>query len=361
MITYITQRLLSGIFVLLGVVVLVFFLFQLVRFNPAYAIAGESANEETIKNITHELGLDKPVLIQLGIYLNNLLPISLHNTVDPNNPTFLDTSVLHSISILHFKHVVLVLKQPYLGRSFQTNRSVSGLLWERIPSTIILALAAMMIATVCGIFLGVVAAIRPHSLTDKLCTAGSVLGIAFPSFFAAIVLQLVFAYLLAGITGFKMTGNLFVTDPYSGEEYISIRNIILPAIALGIRPVAVITQITRSAMLDVLHSDYIRTAYAKGLGQRMVLFKHGLRNALIPVITSVTGWFASLLTGAFFIEVVFNYNGLGFETINAIKTKDIPVAMGALLYTAAIFVIINLLTDIFYSIADPRVKLRGNK
>ncbi|MBK7109762.1 MAG: ABC transporter permease [Chitinophagales bacterium] len=361
MIHFIKQRLVSGLFVLFGVVVLVFFIFQLVRFNPAYAVAGESASEETIRNISKELGLDKPVLTQFGVYLNNLLPLSIHNNQDIESAIYFDDSKYHYIQLFIIGNYNIILKRPYLGRSFQTNRSVASLLWERIPSTLILAVAAMLLATVTGIILGVIAAIKPHSLTDKIFTAGSVLGIALPSFFAAIVLQLVFAYLLAGITGFKMTGNLFVADSYSGKEYLSIRNLILPAIALGIRPIAVITQITRSSMLDVLHADYIRTAYAKGLAQRIVVFKHGLRNALIPVVTSVTGWFASLLTGAFFIEVVFNYNGLGFETINAIKTKDIPVAMGAVLFTATIFVVINLLTDILYSMVDPRVKLQSSK
>lgn len=361
MFRFITQRLSNGFFVLLGVVIFVFFIFQLVRFNPAYAIAGESATEETIKNISKELGLDRSVLAQLGIYLNNLSPLSVHETINPESGIYLDTDKYTYLKIFTISTTGIVLKKPYLGRSFQTNRSVAELLIERIPSTIILAIAAMFLATVTGIILGVIAAMRPNSITDQLSTAGSVLGIAFPSFFAAIVLQLIFAYVLAGITGFKMTGNLFVSDPYTGEEYFSIRNLILPAIALGIRPIAVITQITRSAMLDVLNADYIRTAYAKGLGQRIILFKHALRNALVPVVTSVTGWFASLLTGAFFIEVVFNYNGLGLETINAIKTKDIPVAMGAVLFTATIFVLINIVTDILYSMVDPRVKLQTNK
>lgn len=359
MIQFISQRLVSGFLVLAGVVILVFFIFQLIRFNPAYAIAGESATEETINNISKELGLNRPVFLQLCIYLNNLSPVSIHATQDKESGFYLDTEKYQYLNLFSVGNSEFILKKPYLGRSFQTNRSVAELLSERIPGTIILAISAMVLATVAGILLGVLAAIRPNTITDYISTAGSVLGIAFPSFFAAIVLQLIFAYLLAGITGFKMTGNLFVTHPYTGEEYLSLRNLVLPAIALGIRPIAVITQITRSAMLDVMHADYIRTAFAKGLSQPMVLFKHALRNALIPVITSVTGWFASLLTGAFFIEVVFNYNGLGLETINAIKTKDIPVAMGAVLFTATIFVIINIITDLLYSLVDPRVKLQN--
>jgi peptide/nickel transport system permease protein len=214
----------------------------------------------------------------------------------------------------------------------------------------------MIFATIVGIILGVVAAIKPNSALDRICTAGSVLGISFPSFFVGIILQLLFAYLLAGITGLNMTGDLYAIDEYTGQKYLELKNLILPAIALGIRPVAVITQLTRSAMLDVMNNDYIRTARAKGLNERAILFKHALRNTLVPVTTSVSGWFASLLTGAFFIETIFNYNGIGYETVNALKTFDYPVAMGAILYTAFIFVVISILADILYSVIDPRIR-----
>ncbi|MBC8172457.1 MAG: ABC transporter permease [Chitinophagales bacterium] len=358
MLHYIFKRIVAGFFVLLGVVILVFFLFQLVRFNPAYSSAGEQANEQTIRNITKELGLDLPLTTQLVVYINNLSPVSLHNHTDPSSVIFLHDKKYQYTKLFSIGDQSIVIKFPYFGRSFQTNRGVADLLGERIPNTIILAFTAMIFATIVGVILGVIASVKPNSLTDKICTAGSVMGISLPSFFAAIVLQLIFAYLLADITGFNLTGDLRVADEYSGDEYISIKNLILPAIALGIRPVAVITQVTRSSMLDVNNMDYIRTAYAKGLSSQVVLFKHALRNAWIPVITSITGWLGSLLAGAFFIEVIFQYNGIGLETINAIKTKDIPVAMGAMIFTAVIFVAISIITDILYSIADPRVKLK---
>lgn len=360
MLRYISGRIISGILVLLGVITLVFFLFQLVRFNPAYASAGEQASEQTIQNISRELGLDYSIRKQLGIYLNNISPVSVHNTEDPESPYYLDPEKYNYWRLLNISHQAIVLKSPYFGRSFQTNRSVSDLLGERIPNTLILALAAIIFAAVTGIVLGVIASVKPNSITDSICTASSVMGIALPSFFAAIVLQLIFAYLLASVTGLSLTGDLKVADEYTGEEHYVLRNLILPAIALGIRPVAVITQITRSSMMEVLQMDYVRTAYAKGLSQRIVLFKHALRNALVPVITSVTGWLASLLAGAFFIEVIFQYNGIGLETINAIKTKDIPVAMGAMIFTATVFVLISILTDILYGLADPRVKIKSN-
>lgn len=340
---------------LAGVTILVFFLFQMVRFNPAYAMAGESASAETVENISKELGLDLPVFAQLQVHLNNLSPVSFHATKDRHSRRYLDTEKYAYTILWKNSKSALVLKKPYMGRSFQTGRPVASLLNSVIPNTLMLALAAMLLATVIGIFLGVLSSVSPGSLTDRSITAGSVLGISFPSFFAAIVLQLVFAYLLSEWTGLHMTGNLYEADEYTGITRLNLRNLILPAIALGVRPIAVITQITRSSMLDVLHADYVRTARAKGLTSNVVRYKHALKNALIPVITSVTGWLASLLAGAFFIEVVFNYNGLGLETVNAIKTKDIPVATGAVIYISTVFVLINIMTDLLYSLVDPRV------
>ncbi len=354
---FIFKRLWSGIWVLLGVAILVFFLFQLIRFNPAYASAGESASQETIDNITRELGLDLPVGRQLLLYLNDLSPLSFHPHSDKEARNYLDADVYSYIKIAEGKRTAFVLKQPYLGRSFQSGRPVAALLNSVIPNTLILALSATLLATIIGIFTGVLSAVYYGTPIDRTITTITVLGISFPSFFAAIVLQLVFAYMLSAFTGFRLTGNLFEIDPYTGDSYFAIKNLILPAIALGVRPIAVITQITRSAMVEVLDADYIRTASAKGLNRTNIIARHALRNAFIPVLTSITGWLASLLAGAFFIEVVFNYNGLGLETVNAIRAKDIPVATGAVLYIATVFVVINLLTDILYSKVDPRVSL----
>lgn len=346
-----------GLLVLLGVVIVVFFLFQLTRINPERQIAGEKADKETIENIKKELGLDLPIGQQLILYLNDISPLSLHNTENTASHFYLNPEKYNYASLFHIGHTALVIKQPYLSRSYMSKRRVSEIMRERVPNTLVLALSAMLFATIFGIILGVFAAVRPGSTLDRLCTTGSVLGIALPSFFTGIILQLVFAYLLASVTGFNMTGDLYVSDPYTGVSYLSIRNLILPALALGIRPVAVITQLTRSAMIEALQNDYIRTARAKGLGERTILMKHALRNAMNPVVTSVSGWLASLLTGAFFIEAIFNYNGIGYETVNALRTFDYPVAMGAILYTACIFVVINLFVDILYSVLDPRIRV----
>jgi ABC-type dipeptide/oligopeptide/nickel transport system permease component len=150
-----------------------------------------------------------------------------------------------------------------------------------------------------------------------------------------------------------------VADPLTGEERLVLKNLLLPAVVLGIRPIAVIVQLTRSAMLDVLTMDYVRTARAKGLGERTVLWRHALRNALNPVVTSISGWFAALLAGAFFVEIIFDYKGLGFETVEALRKFDFPVLMGAILFAATIFVVINVLVDILYSVLDPRVSVRS--
>ena len=356
MIRYILKRFAYGILVLAGVVIVVFFLFQMTRIHPERQLAGDKADKATIENIKKELGLDLPVGQQLILYLNDISPLSFHRHTDSTSRYFLNPEKYSYIRLANIGAQTFVLKKPYLSRSYMSKRSVSEILSQRIPNTLILAITAMIFATIVGIILGVVAAIKPNSPLDRICTAGSVLGISFPSFFVGIILQLLFAYLLAGITGLNMTGDLYAIDEYTGQKYLELKNLILPAIALGIRPVAVITQLTRGAMLDVMNNDYIRTARAKGLNERAILFKHALRNTLVPVTTSVSGWLASLLTGAFFIETIFNYNGIGYETVNALKTFDYPVAMGAILYTAFIFVVISILADILYSVIDPRIR-----
>ena len=357
MISYIIKRLGYGVLVLIGVVIVVFFLFQLTRIHPERQIAGEKADKETIENIKKELGLDLPVSQQLLLYLNDISPLSFHQVADSSSRYFLDSDKYDYFRLFTIRNTATVIKKPYLSRSYVSKRSVNEILSQRIPNTLVLALAAMLLATVVGIALGVIAAVKQGTAIDRLFTAGSVLGISFPSFFAGIILQLIFAYLLASITGFNMTGNLYETDPYTGERYLALQNLILPAIALGIRPIAVITQLTRSAMIDVLSNDYIRTARAKGLSERKIVFRHALKNALNPVVTSISGWLAGLLTGAFFIEAIFGYNGIGYETVNALKTFDYPVAMGAILYTAVIFVVINIIVDILYSVIDPRIRI----
>jgi peptide/nickel transport system permease protein len=215
----------------------------------------------------------------------------------------------------------------------------------------------MFIATFLGILLGVLAAVKQNTWWDTSAIFTSVLGISAPSFFMGIVIAYVFGFVLTEYTGLHMTGSLFTVDPFEGRE-LQLKNLILPAITLGIRPLAIITQLTRSAMLDVLDQDYIRTAYAKGLSRRVVVFKHALRNALNPVITAITGWFAELLAGAFFVEYIFGWKGIGKITVDALEKLDFPIVMGSVLVTAAFFILINLLADILYGVVDPRIRLK---
>lgn len=184
----------------------------------------------------------------------------------------------------------------------------------------------------------------------------AILGISVPSFFAAIIIAWLFGFEWRQYTGLNMFGSLYEVDPFKGET-LALQNVILPAIALGIRPLAIITQLTRSSMLDVLSQDYIRTATAKGLSRRLVIAKHALRNALNPVLTAVSGWLASLLAGAFFIEYIFNWRGLGKVTVDALTTSDFPVVMGSVLIVAIIFISINIVVDILYGVLDPRVRI----
>jgi peptide/nickel transport system permease protein len=210
---------------------------------------------------------------------------------------------------------------------------------------------------VLGITLGVIAAVKKDSWLDTSSVFTSILGISAPSFFMGILIAYLFGFVLTNYTGLNMTGSWFDIDVQTGEKKLTLQNLILPAITLGIRPLAIITQLTRSAMLDVLNQDFVRTAYAKGLSRRTVIWKHALRNALNPVITAVTGWFAELLAGAFFVEYIFGWKGIGKTTVDALEKLDYPVVMGSVLLSAFIFVLINILADVLYGAVDPRVRV----
>ena len=347
MFRFLLRKLSYGLLVLLGVVMLVFFLFNVLPGDPARLTLGQRADVTSLENVRRELHLDQPIPLQFLLYLNDLSPVSVHT----------QTEGLHYVSLLHFGgDKVLVLKTPYLRRSYQGKKDVWEILTEALPGTLILAIAAMLFATVAGISLGVLSAVKQNTWMDTGAVFASVVGISAPSFFMGIVLAYLFGFVLSDYTGLHMTGSLFEIDAFAGRT-LNLRNLILPAITLGIRPLAIIVQLTRSAMLDVLHQDYIRTAYAKGLPPRIVIFRHALRNALNPVITAITGWFAELLAGAFFVEYIFGWKGIGKVTVDALEKFDFPVLMGSVLFTAGIFVMINLLADLLYTIVDPRIKL----
>ncbi len=347
MLKYLTKRILYGLLVMLGVVVMVFFLFQGFG-DPAQLIIGQRADAATQENIRKELYLDQPKWRQFVLYLNDVSPIAIHSGEEVARKD------LKGIFI--GGNTKLAIKLPYLRRSYQTKKDVWSVLMEALPGTIILAIAAMIIATALGIPLGVLAAVKKDTWMDTSAIFGSVLGISAPSFFMGIMIAYLFGFVLSDYTGLYMTGSLFDTDPFAGRR-LQLQNLVLPAITLGIRPLAIITQLTRSAMLDILNQDYIRTAYAKGLPPRTVIWKHALRNALNPVITAITGWFAELLAGAFFVEYIFGWKGIGKITVDALEKLDFPVVMGSVLVTSFFFITINILADVLYGVVDPRVRL----
>jgi ABC-type dipeptide/oligopeptide/nickel transport system permease component len=345
---FITRKITYGFLVLAGVVVVVFFLFQGFG-DPARLVLGQAGDSTTIKNIRKELALDQPKWKQFVLYLNDVSPVAVHSKED------IEKKQLKGFFIGGDKK--FGIKVPYLRRSYQTKKDVGDVLMEALPGTLILALAAMFIATVIGILLGVLAAVKQNTWMDTSSVFASVLGISAPSFFMGIVLAYLFGFVLTEYTGLHMTGSLFDIDPFTGKE-LQLKNLILPAITLGIRPLAIITQLTRSSMLDVLDQDYIRTAYAKGLRKKTVVFRHALRNALNPVITAITGWFAELLAGAFFVEYIFGWKGIGKVTVDALEKLDFPVVMGSVLVTATFFIVVNILADVLYGVIDPRVSIK---
>ena len=351
MLRYTIRKILYGLAVLAGIVVVVFFLFNILPGDPARMTQGQRSDVQSLEAVRKEFGLDKPIPVQFVYYVNDLLPIAIHES-DSSAKAKYDYVKIFTVSA----EKSLVFKWPYLRRSYQTKRDVSNILAETIPNTFILATTAMIFATLIGIFLGVVSAVNKDSWIDRSANAFAILGISSPSFFAGIIIAWLFGFVLGDITGLNMSGSLYNYDPFRGEV-INWKNLILPMITLGLRPLAIIVQLTRSAMLDVLSQDYIRTARAKGLSNRQVIYGHALKNALNPVITAISGWFASLLAGSFFVEYIFGYNGLGKATVDALELSDFPVVMGSILFVAFIFVIINILVDIAYAFIDPRVKL----
>lgn len=332
--------------VLLGILILVFVLFQYFG-DPAIMIAGQSGDKKTLENIRKDLYLDQPKWKQLLFYINDVSPISVHSESDINKKNIKGFFIGGNTK--------LVIKLPYLGKSYQSKKEVTPIIAEAMKGTMVLALTAMLFAFFIGIALGITAAINKGSWIDNAAILSGIAGISAPSFFMAILVAYFFGFVFHDFTGLHLTGSLYEIDEVSGEKFLAIKNLILPAFTLGIRPLAIISQLTRSSMLDVLSQDYIRTAYAKGLTKRIIIFKHALRNALNPVLTAVTGWFAELLAGAFFIEYIFGWKGIGKTTVDALEKLDYPVVIGAVLCSALFFVVINLITDIIYHKIDPRI------
>ncbi|MDP4209810.1 MAG: ABC transporter permease [Bacteroidota bacterium] len=359
MVKYILRKLVYSIFILWGVLTLIFMLFNVLPGDPARMMLGQRADSASIAAIRQDLGLNRPLWLQYTKYINDVSPISFHETINKKSYFYIDTKVYAPCVTLSKigSHRSVLLKFPYLRRSYQSKKNVSDIIRETLPNTLILAVAAIAFATVLGILLGILAALYKDSWYDRVFLVVSTLGMSLPSFFAAILIGWFFAFVLGPVTGLNLTGNLVVLDDLGQSLHYEWKNLILPTFTLGIRPLSVFIQLTRNSMLEVLSQDYIRTARAKGLSETSVIFKHALKNALNPVITAISGWFASLMAGVVFVEYIFAWKGLGYIIVDALNNYDLPLVLGCVLTISVIFVIINLLVDIIYSLLDPRVRL----
>lgn len=359
MVKFIFKKFFYGLAVLFGVITTIFFLFNVLPGDPASIMLGQRANKEAIEAIHKDLGTDRTLSDQYLNYLNDLSPVSIHNHQNETNfwylnPRKYDWTPLFTIG----KKDVVVLKFPYLRRSYITKRDVSEIIRETLPETAVLAFTAIIIASVVGILLGIVTAIKKNSFLDRsVFVFATVFGMSAPSFLVGLIVAWLFGYVLADYTGLGPSGSLYEIDVWDGEE-IKLKNLILPAITLGVRPLSIVIQLTRSSLLDVLSQDYIRTARAKGLSFSRIVFKHALKNALNPVVTAISGWFAALMAGAVFVEKIFSWKGIGNEVVDALNNNDLPVVMGATVIFASIFVVINSVVDIIYGVLDPRVRVK---
>lgn len=338
-------------------VVVIFLLFNVLPGDPAQMMLGQNEDSEQLAMVKRKYGFDKPVQTQFLYYLNDLSLLSFHskNTADY---TFFDENKYTGKKLLSFRNTSLALKFPYLRESFtKQGKPVSEVLKETLPNTFVLAVTSIFIAILLGLIFGVISALKKDTWIDKSIQIGSTVGMSVPSFFSAILFAWIFGFVLHKYTNLNMTGSLYELDNF-GEAYtIRWKNLLLPALVLGIRPLAVIIQLMRNSLLEVFTQDYIRTARAKGLSEYKVIKNHAIKNALNPVVTAISGWFASMLAGAVFVEYVFGWNGLGKEIVNALNTLDLPVIMGSVLVIATLFVMINIFVDILYTWLDPKVKL----
>jgi len=345
--------------VLWGVVTVVFFLFNLTGSDPVQNLVGENANQEVATNMRNKLRLNHSLGIRYLEYLNNLSPISVNRSDNFSEAFYADSSIYKGWSFPVSNERSWWIKFPSLGKSFISEKSVSSIFAESFPGTFVLALGSILLSLIIGIPLGIWAFQKKDSWIDKTVLFVSAIGMAGPSFFVALIVAWIGAVLLRDYTGLSMTGSWYSVDVWEGK-YIDLKNLILPMITLMIRPLAIIVQLTRSSMLEVMSQDFIRTARAKGLSERRVLYRHALPNALNPVVTAVSGWFASLLAGAVFVEFVFGWKGIGQELFTAIEKQDQPIVMGGVILVSTVFILVNALVEWVYGLLDPRIRTSTN-
>ncbi|HET9002319.1 MAG TPA: ABC transporter permease [bacterium] len=303
MLGYVLRRLGLTCLVLLAVSGLVFLMSHLTPGDPATIMLGENASSADVLRLRHDLGLDRPLLVQYGVYVGNVL-------------------------------------RGDLGRSIRSGRPVAAEIWDRFPPTLQLTLAATAVASAAGILLGAIAALLRNRLIETLLMSASLLGISMPSFWLGLLLILLFGLVLRW---FPIAGG-------SGWQAL-----VLPTVTLGSQAAAVLARLTRASLLDILPSDFVRTARAKGVASGRILFHHALRNALIPVVTVIGLQFGGLLGGAVIVESVFARAGLGRFAVSAIQSRDFPLIQGIVLFAAAVYALVNLSVDILYVALDPRI------
>ena len=350
------HKLFYGILTLFGVVTVIFFILNKIPGDAAQMMQDQREDSNQLKVIKKKFGFDKPKLTQYILYLNDLSPISLHSK-NEDDFTYLKKGKYNALSLFSTKKYTVVIKTPYLRESYQKNgKKVIDIIKETLPNTAILAITSILIAIIIGIFFGILSALYKDTFFDRTIAVVSTFGMSVPSFFSAILFAWIFGFILHKYTNLNMTGSLYEVDDFGEGKYIQLKNLILPAIVLGIRPLAVVVQLMRNSLLEVLSQDYIRTAKAKGLSTFKIIYKHALKNALNPVVTAISGWFASLLAGAVFVEYIFGWNGLGKEIIKALDEKDYPIIIGSSIIIATMFILINIFVDIIYQWLDPRIK-----
>jgi len=329
---YVTKRLLLLIPVLLGVSILSFSLIRLAPGDPARTIAGEHASPQTISAIREKYGLDKPFTTQYWVWLKRVL-------------------------------------RGDLGRSIVSNEYVTKEILDRFPNTMELTFFAMFIAVAVGAVAGIVSASRQYSVIDYTTMGVALFGVSMPVFWLGIMLMMIFGVFLKWLPiggridtliPFRRVTGLYLLDSLIGWNgpalASSFRHLIMPSIALATIPMATIARVTRSSMLEVLRQDFIRTERAKGLSERVVIYKHAARNALLPVVTVIGLEFGLLLAGAILTETIFAWPGIGRYVVNAVRMRDYPAVQGCLLFFALSFVVVNLITDLLYVLIDPRIK-----
>ena len=356
MIGYLLQKIAYAFFTLFGVVTVIFLLFNILPGDPARMMLGQNETAEQVAIVKKKYGFDQPLSKQYAYYINDLSPISLHSA-NKKDYTYFSDKKYTGLKLFNVGESNVVLKTPYLRESFQKNgKKVSAVIAETLPNTIVLALSSITIAMILGVFLGIVSAKFKDSWIDKLIQLVSTFGMSVPSFFSAILFAWFFGFLLHNYTGLNMTGSLYEVDDFGNGRNIQWKNLILPAVVLGIRPLAVVSQLMRNSLLEVLNADYIRTAKAKGLSEYTIIRKHALKNAMNPVVTAISGWFASMLAGAVFVEYIFGWNGLGKEIVDALNTLDLPVITGSVIVIASLFILINIFVDVIYGWLDPKIR-----